>query len=65
MEPEIEVAALDVAVLDEIETELADVEHALQRLEDGTYATCERCSGVIDAARLEQFPVARWCAACD
>lgn len=63
MESEIDV--VDVAVLEEIETELADVEHALQRLEDGTYATCERCSGVIDAARREQFPVSRRCGACD
>ena len=60
MEPDV-----DLTVLVDIETELTDVEHALQRLEDGTYATCERCSGRIDAARLEQFPVSRRCGACD
>jgi RNA polymerase-binding transcription factor DksA len=51
----------DMSVLDEVETELADVQHALQRLEDGTYATCERCSGPIDPARLESLPVTRLC----
>jgi RNA polymerase-binding transcription factor DksA len=53
--------SFDLAVLDEVETELADVEHALQRLEDATYATCERCGGPIDAPRLEALPVTRVC----
>ena len=53
--------SFDLAILDEVETELADVEHALQRLEDGTYGTCERCRGPIDKARLAELPVTRLC----
>ena len=38
---------IDVAVLDEIERELADVELALERLGDGTYGRCESCGQVL------------------
>src|SRR5207302_5629929 len=31
----------DISILEQIEAELADVEHALHRLDDGTYGTCE------------------------
>jgi RNA polymerase-binding transcription factor DksA len=53
--------SFDVAILDEVESELAGVEHAMQRLEDGTYATCERCGGPIDGPRLETMPLTRLC----
>lgn len=51
----------DLSILDDVETELADVEHALQRLEDGTYGTCERCGRPIDEVRLVALPAARFC----
>lgn len=51
----------DLSILDNIEGELADVEHALQRIDDGTYGTCEACGQPIDDARLEVVPAARFC----
>ncbi len=43
---------------------LVDVEHALERIEAGTYGTCESCQGEIVAARLEAMPAARFCITC-
>jgi RNA polymerase-binding transcription factor DksA len=44
------------------ETEVADVQHALGRLDEGSYGTCEACGGTIDADRLASSPAARTCA---
>lgn len=43
---------------------LAEVEHALAKLEKGTYGACERCGTAIDPARLEAMPATRFCLAC-
>jgi len=51
----------DLSILEQVEAELADVEHALRRLDDGSYGTCEACGKVIDDARLEALPAARFC----
>ena len=51
----------DLSILEQVEAELADVEHALRRLDDGTYGTCEACGKTIDDARLEALPAARFC----
>jgi RNA polymerase-binding protein DksA len=51
----------DLSILDEVEGELADIEHALQRLDDGTYGTCEACGKPIGDERLEAMPAARFC----
>ena len=51
----------DLSILESLEAELADVEHALQRLEDGTYGTCEACGRPIDDSRLEALPATRFC----
>jgi len=40
---------------------LADVEHALERIANGTYGTCEACGREIDAERLRARPAARFC----
>jgi DnaK suppressor protein len=40
---------------------LADIDEALQRMEDGTYGLCEECDEEIGAKRLEIFPTARFC----
>ena len=53
----------DLSLLEQIEAELADVEHALRRIDDGTYGTCEACGKQIDDARLEVVPAARFCVA--
>ena len=51
----------DISILEQIEAELADVEHALHRLDDGTYGTCEVDGKPISEARLEALPAARFC----
>ncbi|HVF75821.1 MAG TPA: TraR/DksA C4-type zinc finger protein [Acidimicrobiales bacterium] len=51
----------DLAILENVEAELADIEHAIRRLDEGTYGTCEACSKPIDDARLEAMPAARFC----
>lgn len=44
--------------------QLAEVEHALQKFEQGTYGICERCGKAIDPARLEILPQAKLCVDC-
>ena len=51
----------DLSILEQVEAELADVEHALRRLDDGSYGTCEVCGKVIPDERLEALPATRLC----
>lgn len=51
----------DLTILDSVEGELADVEHALERLDAGTYGTCEACGEPIPDDRLEALPATRFC----
>jgi len=41
--------------------QLADVEAALAKLDEGTYGTCEACGNPIADARLEAMPHTRFC----
>ena len=43
---------------------VADVEHALERLENGSYGWCEGCGAPLPFERLEAIPSARLCVAC-
>ena len=43
---------------------MADVEHALERLQNGTYGWCEYCGVAMPFERLEAIPWARLCVAC-
>ena len=43
---------------------IEDIEHALQRLDAGTYGSCEACGSQIPFERLEAIPSARSCVAC-
>lgn len=43
---------------------LDDVEHALAKIDAGTYGLCEGCEQRIDPARLEAKPAARFCMDC-
>lgn len=45
--------------LDRIEQDLADVDVALGRLEDGTYWTCEVTGAEIPAEKLAESPTLR------
>ena len=51
----------DLSILEQVDAELADVEHALKRLDDGTYGTCEFDGKPIPEERLEALPAARFC----
>ncbi|MCA1846723.1 MAG: TraR/DksA C4-type zinc finger protein [Actinobacteria bacterium] len=51
----------DLSILEQVQGELADVEHALHRLDEGTYGTCEACGKRIPDERLEAMPAARFC----
>jgi DnaK suppressor protein len=51
----------DLSILENVEAELADIEHALRRIDEGTYGTCEACGKPIGDARLEAMPAARFC----
>ncbi len=44
--------------------ELAEVEEALRRIEDGTYGRCLSCGGPLGLQRLRAIPEARYCLAC-
>ena len=43
---------------------LAEVEHALDKYEAGTYGICDCCGKPIEPARLEVLPQASMCLAC-
>ena len=43
---------------------LGEVEHALQKLEQGTYGLCDVCGQSIDMERLEIRPQSNLCLAC-
>lgn len=49
------------ALAAQLRTELAEVERALQKIDDGTYGLCETCGEPIAPARLEAMPAARFC----
>ena len=43
------------------EAQLADVDRALGKLDDGRYGVCETCGNPIPDERLEARPAARYC----
>jgi DnaK suppressor protein len=45
-------------------TEINEIDRALERLNKNTYGLCLACHNVIQAQRLELFPEAAFCAAC-
>ncbi len=52
------------ALAGELKEALAEVEAALDRVEQGTYGECARCGQPITPARLEAKPAAQLCIAC-
>ena len=51
------------SVVAELREDLAGVELALERLDEGTYGTCRVCGEPIPEEELEAVPVAALCAA--
>jgi RNA polymerase-binding transcription factor DksA len=54
-----------LAVLEQIERELVEVDAALVRLDDGTYGTCRVCADAIDDSVLAERPTTDVCVAHD
>lgn len=48
-------------ISESVEEELAEVDEALRRLDEGTYGRCQACGQPIDAERLQALPAARYC----
>ena len=54
----------DLALRDRNDRQLAEVEAAIARLDDGTYGTCIRCGRPIAPERLAALPWAAHCIDC-
>ena len=55
---------LDYGLLTMYTEILKNVEHALDRLEEGTYGICEECGKEVGEKRLQAIPFARYCVNC-
>ena len=53
-----------LAVEKQVRDHLAEVEHALEKFEKGTYGVCDGCGQPIAANRLEALPQASLCLSC-
>ena len=51
----------EFSILEQVQAELAAVDRALQRLDEGTYGTCDVCGDTITDERLAVMPAARFC----
>ena len=49
------------SLLEQIEYELEEIDHAFERLDAGRYGICEACGKRIPAERLDAMPAARFC----
>jgi DnaK suppressor protein len=52
---------LDEGLEENAEHVLAEIDDALERIDDGTYGLCASCGGPIGLERLEAVPYARLC----
>jgi DnaK suppressor protein len=57
-------AERDLALIGNLEHVRGQVKTALERLDDGTYGTCETCLQPIPIERLQALPFAGQCVAC-
>jgi DnaK suppressor protein len=53
-----------LSLVSELRENLKDVEHALVKVQRGTYGVCERCGEPVGEERLEAIPWARLCISC-
>ncbi|WP_242342496.1 TraR/DksA family transcriptional regulator [Anaeromyxobacter terrae] len=47
-----------------VRRELADIDAALARIQEGSYGCCLNCGGPLGLQRLRAIPEARYCLAC-
>ena len=60
---QIEELVTNVPLVEELEERHKEVEDALEKMDNGTYGTCEECGENIPLDRLEANPAARTCIA--
>ena len=53
-----------VTVSEDLQQILAQVNAALERMNEGQYGTCQRCGKSVGAERLEAFPYVAFCIEC-
>ena len=53
-----------VTVTEDLQDILAQVDAALERMNEGTYGVCQRCGQKIGEERLEAFPYVAYCISC-
>ena len=53
-----------LALEERLRDSLAEIDHALQKYEAGTYGLCDSCGQPIELARLEAMPQASLCLSC-
>jgi len=53
-----------VETLNQQARSIHDIRAALERIEEGTYGSCERCEEPIPSKRLDALPWARMCVTC-
>ena len=51
----------DLSIVEDIDAQLTEVDHAISRVEHGTYGRCEACGREIGAERLQARPATRFC----
>lgn len=51
-------------LLADARTSVKEVQHAIERLNNGTYGECEKCAETINSERLEALPAAPLCINC-
>ena len=52
------------AVKDNLEKRLSDIKATIEKLKEGSYGICEKCSVTIGGSRLKAMPAARLCIGC-
>jgi DnaK suppressor protein len=55
---------LTLALREQAKAKVETTQHALQKLDEGTYGICERCGATINPERLEIVPLASLCIKC-
>jgi DnaK suppressor protein len=55
---------LSLALLENESTALREIDLALDRMDEGTYGTCEDCGNSIGKSRLRALPQANLCLSC-
>ena len=58
---EVETRMEDKGLADDVERQIAGIDAALARIDDGTWGVCEVCGKAIDDERLEARPEATTC----